>query len=141
MRFMVMRKADPETEAGAMPSSQLIADMTTFHEEAAKAGVVIGGAGLQPTSRGARVKFDNGQPTITDGPFAETKELIAGYTLIEVASLEAAIEWVKDWPTLDGHGNVEIDIRRLYTEEDFGEAYTEAMATKEAARKALGTPR
>lgn len=141
MRFMVMRKADPETEAGAMASSELIADMTTFHEEAAKAGIVIGGAGLQPTSKGARVKFDNGQPTVTDGPFAETKELIAGYTLIEVASLEAAIEWVKGWPTLDGHGNVEIDIRQLYTEEDFGEAYTEAMATKEAARKALGTPR
>ena len=137
MRFMIIRKADAETEAGVMPGSDLIADMTSFHEEAAKAGIVVAGSGLMPSSRGAKVKFRNGKPTVTDGPFAEAKELIAGYTLIEVPSREAAIEWVKGWPTLDGHGNVEIEIRQLFTEEDFGEAYTEAMASKGAARSAL----
>lgn len=137
MRFMVFRKADPETETGAVPSAQLIADMTTYHEEAAKAGIVVGGAGLWPSSAGAKVKFNNGKPTVIDGPFAEAKELVAGYTLIEVPSLEAAIEWLKGWPRLDGHGNVELEIRRLYTEEDFGEAYVEAMDSKQAAREAL----
>jgi hypothetical protein len=92
MRFMVIRKADAETEAGVMPGSDLIADMTHFHEEAAKAGIVIAGSGLMPSARGARVKFRNGKPTVIDGPFAEAKELIAGYTLIEVPSSEAAIE-------------------------------------------------
>lgn len=140
MRFMIIRKADAETEAGVMPGADLIADMTRFHEEAAKAGIVVAGSGLMPSSRGAKVKFRNGKPTVLDGPFAEAKELIAGYTLIEVASREAAIEWVKGWPTLDGHGNVEIEIRQLFTEDDFGDAYTEAMASKDAARRALGTP-
>jgi hypothetical protein len=137
MRFMIIRKADAETEAGVMPGPELIAEMTSFHEEAAKKGIVVAGSGLWPSSRGARVKFSNGKPTVIDGPFAETKELIAGYTLIEVPSREAAIEWVKTWPTFDGHGNVEIEIRQLYTAEDFGEAYAE---TKDAARRAFGTP-
>ena len=140
MRFMIIRKADAETEAGVMPGADLIADMTSFHEEAAKAGIVVAGSGLWPSSRGAKVKFRNGKPTVIDGPFAEAKELIAGYTLIEVPSREAAIEWVKGWPTLDGHGNVEIEIRQLFTEEDFGEAYTEAMASKDAASSALRNP-
>jgi hypothetical protein len=140
MKFMVIRKADAETEAGVMPGADLIADMTSFHEEAAKAGIVVAGSGLMPSSRGAKVKFRNGKPTVIDGPFAEAKELIAGYTLIEVPSREAAIEWVKTWPPLDGHGNVEIEIRQLFTEEDFGEAYTEAMAGKGATRNALGNP-
>jgi hypothetical protein len=140
MKFMVIRKADAETEAGVMPGADLIADMTSFHEEAAKAGIVVAGSGLMPSSRGAKVKFRNGKPTVIDGPFAEAKELIAGYTLIEVPSREAAIEWVKTWPPLDGHGNVEIEIRQLFTEEDFGEAYTEAMASKGTARNALGNP-
>lgn len=140
MRFMIIRKADAETEAGVMPGANLIADMTSFHEEAAKAGIVIAGSGLMPSSRGAKVKFRNGKPTVIDGPFAEAKELIAGYTLIEVPSREAAIEWVKTWPTLDGHGNVEIEIRQLFTEEDFGEAYTEAMASNATARSAIRSP-
>lgn len=138
MKFMIIRKADAETEAGVMPGADLIADMTQFHEDAAKAGIVIAGSGLMPSSRGAKVKFSNGKPTVIDGPFAESKELIAGYTLIEVPSREAAIEWVKTWPKLDGHGNVEIEIRQLFAEEDFGEAYAEAMATRDAART---TPR
>lgn len=131
MRFMIIRKADQETEAGVMPDPQLIADMTSFHEQAAKAGIVIDGAGLMPSSRGAKVKFSGGKPTVLDGPFAEAKELIAGYTIVEVPSREAAIEWVKQWPRLDGHGNVEIEIRQLFTEADFGEAYVEAQALKQ----------
>lgn len=140
MRFMVIRKADAETEAGVMPTAELIADMTRFHEEAAKAGIVVAGSGLWPSSRGAKVKFRNGKPAVIDGPFAESKELIAGYTIIEVPSREAAIEWVKGWPALDGHGNVEIEIRQLYANDDFGDAYTEAMARNDAARRALGSP-
>ena len=140
MKFMVIRRADAETEAGVMPGADLIAEMTQFHEDAAKAGIVIAGSGLMPTSRGAKVKFNNGRPTVIDGPFTEAKELIAGYTLIEVPSREAAIEWVKTWPRLDGHGNVEIEIRQLFTEEDFGDASTEAMASRDAARNALGKP-
>jgi hypothetical protein len=133
MKFMIIRRADAETEAGVMPGADLIADMTQFHEDAAKAGIVIAGSGLMPTSRGAKVKFNNGRPTVIDGPFTEAKELIAGYTLIEVPSREAAIEWVKNWPKRDGHGNVEIEIRQLFTAEDFGDAYTEAMASRDAA--------
>jgi hypothetical protein len=95
-----------------------------------------------PSSRGAKVKFNNGRPTVIDGPFAEAKELIAGYTLIEVPSREAAIEWVKHWPRLDGHGNVEIEIRQLFTAADFGEAYPELpWRAGDAARDAPGTPR
>lgn len=145
MQFIIFRKADAETEAEASPdqvaSPQLIADMTAFHEEGAKAGIVIGGAGLHPTRKGARVKFSNGQPTVIDGPFTEAKELIAGYTLIEAPSLQAALDWVRQWPKLDGHGNVELEVRQLYTEADFGEAYTEAMSLKDADGKASATPR
>ncbi len=145
MQFIVFRMADAETEAETRVDlavdQQLLIDMTNFHEEGAKAGIVIGGAGLQPTRKGARVKFHSGNPTVIDGPFAEAKELVAGYTLIEALSLEAALDWVKQWPKLDGHGNVELQVRQLYTEADFGDAYTEAMATKDAARRALGTPR
>lgn len=139
MQFIVFRKADAETEAGVMPGPELILDMTTFHEEAAKAGVVVGGAGLWPSSRGVKAKFNNGRPTVIDGPFTEAKELVAGYTLIEAPSREAVIEWVKQWPRRDGHGNVEIEIRQLFTEEDFGEAYTEAMANKSSADSSPGT--
>jgi hypothetical protein len=106
--------------------------MTSFHEKAAKAGIVVDGAGLMPSSRGAKVKFSGGKPTVLDGPFAEAKELIAGYTIIEVPSREAAIEWVSQWPKLDGHGNVEIEIRQVFTEADFGEAYVEAQGLKQA---------
>ncbi|MDQ6870482.1 MAG: YciI family protein [Gemmatimonadota bacterium] len=120
MRFMIIRKADPDTEAGAMPSEALLESMGKYNEEMVKAGVMLAGDGLQPTSKGARVKFSNGKPTITDGPFAESKELIAGYSIIQVKSKQEAIGWVKRWPQLDGHGNVEIEIRQLYDLEDFG---------------------
>lgn len=128
MRFMIIRKADAETEAetGAADgvTEALIAQMMAYNEEMAKAGVMIGGDGLMPSSRGYRIKFKNGEPTVIDGPFTEAKELIAGYTLIKVKSREEALEWVKRWPKLDGHGNVELELRQIYEAEDFGEALT-----------------
>jgi hypothetical protein len=122
MRFMLIRKADANTEAGVMPEEQLIAAMNAYNAELVRAGVMRDANGLQPSAKGARVKFSVGKPAVIDGPFTETKELIAGYTLIEVGSREEAIEWVKRWPVLDGAGNVEIEIRQLYEIEDFGES-------------------
>lgn len=132
MRFMIIRKADAETEAESGPADggnaeemqALIAQMMAYNEEMAKAGVMIGGDGLAPSSRGARISFKDGQPTVVDGPFAEAKELVAGYTLIQVASKAEAIEWVKKWPPLDGHGNVQLELRQIYEAEDFGDAFT-----------------
>jgi hypothetical protein len=127
MRFMIIRKADAETEAGAMPTRQLVDDMMRYNQEMVDAGVMRAGDGLKPSSAGARVKFRGGRPTVVDGPFAETKELIAGFSIIDVASKEEAIEWVKRWPPIDGHGEVEIEIRPLLEPEDFGEAFTDDM--------------
>jgi hypothetical protein len=121
MRFMIIRKADDETEAGVLPSEELIVAMARYIEEMVKAGVMIMGEGLKPSSQGARVKFSGGRPTVMDGPFTETKELVAGVSVIDVASREEAIEWVRRWPTIDGHGNVEIEIRPLYQMEELGE--------------------
>ena len=120
MRFMIIRKADPNTEPGALPGEALIAAMGEYNEKMVKAGVMLAGDGLQPSTKGARVKFSKGKPAITDGPFAEAKELIAGYSIIQVNSKQEAIDWVKRWPQLDGDGNVEIEIRQLYELEDFG---------------------
>ena len=124
MRFMIIRRADSETEAGRMPSEALLAAMANYNEQLVKAGVMLQGEGLQPSSKGARVKFANGRPHVIDGPFAEAKELIAGFTMIDVRSKEEAIEWVKRWPALDGGGNVEIEIRQVFELSDFaaGEA-------------------
>lgn len=122
MRFMILRKADEETEAGMKPSEELIEAMARYVEEMVKAGVMISGDGLQPSSKGARVKFRGGKPTVIDGPFTETKELVAGVSIIEVASKEEAIEWVRRWPQIDGHGNVEIEIRPMYELQDFGDS-------------------
>ncbi len=120
MQYMVIRKADAETEAGVMPSPQLIDDMTSYNERLVKRGIMKGGAGLMPSSRGARVSVSNGRPHVIDGPFAEVKELIAGYSIIEAASLEEVIEIVKQWPASDGHGNVQIEIRQVATAADLG---------------------
>ncbi|MDP8907994.1 MAG: YciI family protein [Chloroflexota bacterium] len=126
MRFMLMRKADAETEAGLLPSAELLAAMQRYNEELAEAGVLLQGEGLQASANGARVIFTDGTPTVTDGPFAETKELIAGFTMIEVASKDEAVEWVKRWPRIDGHGNVKIEIRPLYEPEDFSPGAAES---------------
>ena len=120
MQFMVIRKADAETEAFVLPSQQLIEDMADYNEKMVRTHKVTMGTGLMPSSRGARVSFRNGKPTVIDGPFAEAKELIAGFSVIEAASLAEVIELVKDWPQSDGHGNVQVEIRQLMTAEDLG---------------------
>ena len=138
MRFMIIRKADKDTEAGVMPTQELIDAMGKYDEELVRAGVMLAGEGLQPSAKGARVRFDGGKATVTDGPFPETKELIAGFTMIEVASRAEALEWVKKWPPLDAVGGLELEIRQVFEAEDFGEAFTpEARAAEERMREQL----
>ena len=119
MRFMVIVKANAESEAGAMPSQEILAAMGKFNEELVKAGVMLAGEGLQPSSKGARVKFSGAKRTVIDGPFAETKELIAGFWLIQVKSKDEAIEWVKRCPNPMPAGESVIEIRQLFEPEDF----------------------
>ena len=116
MRFMVIVKANKESEAGVLPSQEILQKMGKFNEELVKAGVMLAGEGLHPSSRGARVKFNGNQRTVTDGPFAETKELIAGFWLWQVKSKEEAIEWLKRAPFDDG---AEVEIRQVYETQDF----------------------
>jgi hypothetical protein len=130
MRFMLMIKADKNTEAGVLPSTELLAAMGKYNEELVKAGVMLAGEGLQPSSKGARVKFSGKKRTVIDGPFAETKELIAGFWLIQVKSKAEAIEWVKRCPNpLDGEA--EIEIRQVFEAADFGEAFTPELREQE----------
>ena len=131
MRFMIFRMADKDTEAGVMPKEELFAAMGSYMEEMHKAGIVRGGEGLQPTSKGARLKFSKGKPKVIDGPFTESKELIAGYLIIEVPSREEAIGWMKRWPALDADGNVTLEIRQIYEAEDFGEEFTPELRERE----------
>jgi hypothetical protein len=131
MRFMIIRRADEETEAGALPTQALVDAMMRYNEQMMNAGVMTGGDGLQPTSKGALVKFQDGRPTVMDGPFAEAKELIAGYTLIQVNSREEALEWMKRWPVEDAHGHVTLELRQLYEADDFGEEFTPALRAQE----------
>jgi len=121
MRYMIIVKATKDSEAGVMPQEQLIAEMATFHEELAKAGALLDASGLQPSAKGWRIRCAAGKRTVIDGPFAETKELIAGYTLIQVKSRQEAIELTRRFPnpTLDG-GDFEIEVRQLFEMEDFG---------------------
>jgi hypothetical protein len=127
MRFMVIVKANKDTEAGVLPTRDELAEMGKFNEELAKAGVMLAGEGLQPTSKGARVKFDGNKRTVTDGPFAETKELIAGFWLWQVRSREEAIEWLKRAPFREG----EVEIRQVFEAEDFGEEFTPELREQE----------
>ena len=119
MRFMVIVKATEDSEAGRMPTEELLTAMMKYNEELVKAGIMLAGDGLQPSSKGARVQFDGPKRTVVDGPFAETKELVAGYWIWQVRSLEEAIEWVKRCPN-PMFGPSEIEIRPLYDIEDFG---------------------
>ncbi|HEM46246.1 MAG TPA: YciI family protein [Alphaproteobacteria bacterium] len=121
MRFMVFVKATRDSEAGVMPSEELLAAMARYNEELVKAGVLVDGNGLQPSSKGARVRFSGDRRTVIDGPFAETKELIAGYWIFEVASKEEAIEWVRRCPNPHNEDS-EIEIRQMFELEDFGES-------------------
>ena len=134
MKFMIIRKADTNTEAGIMPSTELISAMLKYNEEMAKAGVFLDGEGLHPSSRGVRVKTSGGTRTVIDGPFTETKELIAGFTMIQVRSKEEAIEWVKRWPLEDG--NVELEIRQVFEAEDFGKELTPELRNQEERLRA-----
>ncbi len=120
MRFMVIVKATKDSEAGVLPSEELLAAMGKYNEELLKAGVLLAGEGLQPSSKGARVKFSGNKRTVTDGPFAETKELIAGFWLWQVKSKEEAIEWVKRCPNPHPGTETEIEIRQVFELEDFG---------------------
>ncbi len=135
MRFMILIKADKNTEAGVMPSEQLLADMGKYNEELVKAGVLLAGEGLHPSSKGARVKFAGGERTVTDGPFTEAKELIAGFWLWQVSSLEEAIEWVKRCPNPTGV-EAEIEIRQVFEAQDFGEAFTPELRQHEERLRA-----
>ena len=124
MRFMVMVMATKETEAGPPPKPEDFAAMQKYNEELVKAGVLLAAEGLAPTSKGARVKFSGDQRTVIDGPFAETKEVVAGFSIIKVKSLEEAIELVKRTPNIFPNGEAEVEIRKLMDVEDFGEAFT-----------------
>ncbi|NOK32493.1 YciI family protein [Corallococcus exercitus] len=137
MRFMIIRRADKDTEAGVLPDEKLLAAMTAYNEEMVKAGVMLQGEGLQPTSKGARVKFTNGKPAIIDGPFTETKELIAGFSIIQVKSREEALEWLKRWPAIDGGGNVELELRQIFEAEDFGAEFTPELRAQEERMREL----
>ena len=121
MRFMIMVRATPDTEAGVMPEDdRLMAAMATYHEELARAGVLLDGAGLQPSSKGWRIRYAGGKRTVIDGPFAEAKELVAGYTLIQTRSKEEAMEWARRFPSPMGElADGEIDVRPLYELDDF----------------------
>ena len=127
MRFMVIVKADKDSEAGVLPSRELLAEMGKFNEELAKAGVMLAGEGLQASSKGARVKFSGSKRTVIDGPFAETKELVAGFWLWQVRSKEEAIEWLKRAPFKEG----EVEIRQVFEAEDFGPEFTPELREQE----------
>ena len=139
MKFIILVKATRDSEQGVMPPEELFAEMGAYHEELAKAGVLADASGLQPTSKGARLKFSKGKPAVIDGPFTESKELIAGYLIIEVPSREEAIRWMKRWPSLDADGNVTLEIRQIYEAEDFGAEFTpELREREERMRREIG---
>ena len=135
MKFMVIVKADKNSEAGIMPSTELLTAMGKFNEELVKAGVMLAGEGLQPSSKGARVRFSGSERTVIDGPFAETKELIAGFWLWQVRSKEEAIEWVKRCPC-PMPGESEIEIRQVFSPEDFAPVMTDEIREREERLRA-----
>ncbi|TKJ28374.1 YciI family protein [Blastococcus sp. CCUG 61487] len=133
MRFMVIVKGNADTEAGVMPTEQELTEMTAYNEELVKAGVMLAGEGLHPTSKGAKVRFDkDGGATVVDGPFTETKELVAGFWILEVSSREEVLEWIKKAPFKDS----ELEVRQVFTEDDFGDALTPELRAKEEQMRA-----
>jgi len=136
MRFMVMVKATKDSEAGVLPDEKLLADMGKFNEELVKAGVMLAGEGLQPSSKGARVRFSGAKRTVIDGPFAETKELVAGFWLWQVKSKEEAIDWVKRCPNPFPGTESEIEIRQVFEAEDFGAEFTPELRKQEERLRA-----
>jgi hypothetical protein len=136
MRFMILVKASKDSEAGVMPTEQLLTDMGRYNEELVKAGIMLAGDGLQPSSKGARVRFSGSKRTVIDGPFAETKELIAGFWIFQVKSKEEAIEWVKRAPNPMPGTESEIEIRQLFEVDDFGEELTPELREAEQRLRA-----
>ena len=140
MKFMVIVKASAASEAGIMPSEKLFTDMGNFNEELVKAGVMLAGEGLMPSARGARIRFNGSQRTVIDGPFAETKELVAGFWLIEVGSKEEAIEWFKRCPNPHEDGESEIEIRQIFGPDDFGtDLPADVRAQEDRLREQMAT--
>ncbi|MGF1621813.1 MAG: YciI family protein [Rhodomicrobiaceae bacterium] len=135
MKFVVLVKANRDTEAGVMPSTELLEAMGNYNEELVKAGIMRGGDGLHPTSKGVRIKFSGKDRTVLDGPFTESKELIAGYWLWEVGSLQEAIEWAKKCPNPTGEES-ELEIRQVFEADDFGEAFTPELRQQEERLRA-----
>ena len=135
MRFMLLVKANEDTEAGVLPSEELLTEMGKYNDELVKAGVLLAGEGLHPSSKGARVKFSGSKRTVIDGPFTEAKELVAGFWLIDVKSKEEAIEWVKRVPNPTGE-NSEVEIRQVFEAEDFGPALTPELRAQEERQRA-----
>jgi hypothetical protein len=135
MRFMAMVKATPDSEAGVLPSEELLKAMGAYNEELVKAGVMLAGEGLHPSSKGARVRFEGDQRTVIDGPFAETKELVAGFWLLECKSRDEALEWIKRCPN-PMEGTSEIELRQIFEAEDFGEAFTPELREAEERLRA-----
>jgi len=132
MRFMVIVKANEDTEKGVLPTEQELAEMGAFNEELVKAGVLLAGEGLHPSSKGVRLQYDaNGAATVVDGPFAETKELIAGFWILEVSSREEVLEWMKKAPFRSG----EVEVRQVFAAEDFGDAYTPELRAQEDSQR------
>jgi len=136
MRFMIVVKASKDSEAGVMPSEQQLTEMGKYNEDLAKAGILLAGEGLHPSSKGVRVKFSGTRRTVIDGPFIETKELIAGYWLWQVKSLEEAIEWVKRCPNPHNEEETEIEIRQVFEAEDFGSEFTPELRDQEERLRA-----
>jgi len=132
MRFMVLVKADKDSEAGALPDQKILAAMGKFNEELVKAGVMLAGEGLQPSAKGVRIRFSGGKRTVIDGPFTETKELVAGFWLWQVKSKEEAIEWLKRAP----FENTEVEIRQVFEAEDFGAEFTPELRAQEERLRA-----
>jgi hypothetical protein len=136
MRVMVIVKADKSSEAGVLPDEKLLADMGNFNDELAKAGVLLAGEGLQPSSKGKRVRFSGSKRTVIDGPFAETKELVAGFWLWQVKSMDEAIEWVKRSPNPFPGTESEVEIRQVFEAEDFGAEFTPELREQEERQRA-----
>lgn len=139
MHVMVIVKATKNSEAGILPTQEILARMGKYNEELVKAGVMVTGEGLHPSSKGKRLRFSSGKATIVDGPFAETKELVAGFSIWRVSSMEEAVAWAERWPDCAPGGDYELELRPIYDVDDFGEAFTpELRAQKEHLRANVG---
>jgi hypothetical protein len=137
MRFMILVKANADSEAGVMPTTEMLTEMGRFNEELVKAGVMLAGEGLHPSSRGSRVQFSGGKPTVVDGPFAETKELVAGYWIWQVGSKDEALAWLKRAPFQDA----EVEVRQIFEAEDFGAELTPELREQEERLRAQAASR